>query len=378
MATHMATPMATGSCTTPELRRPEAAPADEKTAGNSPLHVLRRCFFHAYGFFIVSTSFVVSVSLVNMTKWVYVKHAFKYPFFLTASHMAASYIFAHTAIHWCHLSGAPEQRRILSLREQVFVVAPFSLLGAASIACANVALVFLYPSFHEMLQNCSPFWTMVLAILLQKKRFSTAGYGAMLLVILGGCLCTVGETSNFPIVGVFFSIMATVLRAFRALLQDNLLRGREKLDSITLLYYAAPFNLALFLCGSFVFEGLRPWREFPTLGFGGKFSIAMAAFTASQYNLLAYLIVGHLGAVGSMVINNLKTPTVIIVCGIIFGNPFTWPQALGFAFASVGAYLYTKQGEKLKGGEQTEIKRGIETEVIGKTVHELKFLVTEP
>jgi len=398
MATPLATPMATGirSCASPELRRAEAAPAadvempitllngisSKKTAGDSPVHVLRRYFFQAYGCIIVSTSFLVSVSLVNMTKWVYVKHAFKHPFFLTSTHMAASYIFAHTAIHWFHLSGAPEQRRILSLREQVFVVAPFSLLGAASIACGNTALVFLYPSFHEMLQNCTPFWTMVLAILLQKRRFSTAAYSAMLLVILGGCLCTLGEMSNFPIVGVFFSIMATVLRAFRTLLQDNLLRGREKLDSITLLYYAAPFNLALFLCGSFIFEGLRPWREFPALGFGGKFSIAMAAFTASQYNLLAYLIVGHLGAVGSMVINNLKTPTVIVMCGIIFGNPFTWPQALGFALASVGAYLYTNQGEKRKGGEQTAIKPGTETKAettqIGKTEHELKYLVTPP
>jgi len=353
----------------PELPRPDAAIAadaempstptngfaSEKTAveRHGALHSLGRWFFRVYGCFIVSSSFLVSVSLVNCTKWVYVRHGFKHPFFLTSTHMAASYIFAYFAIHWFHLSGAPEQRRILSLKEQVFVVAPFSLLGAASIACGNTALVFLYPSFHEMLQNCTPFWTMVLAILIQKRQFSVAAYGAMLLVILGGCLCAVGETSRFPLSGVFFSIMATVLRALRTLLQDNLLRGREKLDSITLLYYAAPFNLALFLCGSFIFEGLRPWMEFPALGFGGKFSITTAAFLASQYNLLAYLIVGHLGAVGSMVINNLKTPTVIVMCGIIFGNPFTWPQALGFALASVGAYLYTNHGEKQKTEETT-------------------------
>jgi len=315
-----------------------------------------------------------------MIKWVYVKHEFKHPLFITSTHMAASYIFAHVAIRWFHVSGAPGERRILSFREQVFVVAPFSMLSASSIACGNTAIIFLYPSFHEMLQNCSPFWTMVLAIILQKKRFSLAAYGAMFLVIVGGCLCTLGETSKFALVGVFFSIMATVLRAGRTLLQEKLLRGAEKLDSITLLYYAAPFNLALFMCGSVIFEGPKPWREFPRLGFSGKASIAMAALTASQLNLLAFLIVGHLGAVGAMVINNLKTPTVIVMCGVIFGNPFTWPQALGFVLVSVGAYLYTNQGKqkRVEVSANKPCTEGTDQSVkIGKTEHEKRYLVTE-
>merc|ERR1719458_1203304 len=72
----------------PELRRPEGATAadvemqitptngfaSKKTAGDKhgALHSLRRGFFRVYGCFIVSSSFLVSVSLVNCTKWVYV------------------------------------------------------------------------------------------------------------------------------------------------------------------------------------------------------------------------------------------------------------------------------------------------------------------
>jgi len=67
-------------------------------------------------------------------------------------------------------------RRILNFREQVSIVAPFSLLGAASIACGNMALVYLYPSFHEMLQNSTPFWTVVCSIAFKGSSYNTYAY----------------------------------------------------------------------------------------------------------------------------------------------------------------------------------------------------------
>jgi hypothetical protein len=40
-------------------------------------------------------------------------------------------------------------------------------------------------------------------------------------------------------------------------------------------------------------------------------------------------MVGHLGAVGAMIVGNLKTPTIIVACTLIFGNAITFMQ-VGF------------------------------------------------
>jgi hypothetical protein len=58
--------------------------------------------------------------------------------------------------------------------------------------------------------------------------------------------------------------------------------------------------------------------------------------------LFAFLLVGNLGAVGSQVMGNLKTPTIIVVCMLIFGNPCTWLQLMGFCVSFTGAFLYSK------------------------------------
>ena len=92
-------------------------------------------------------------------------------------------------------------------------------------------------------------------------------------------------------VGVVISLSAALLRAMRAWVQGNLLRGQDKIDSITLLFYAAPFNLALFLLGSAMLEGAAPWTEYPDLPWAGKAWIYAAAVAASLYNLFAFLLV---------------------------------------------------------------------------------------
>ena len=75
--------------------------------------------------------------------------------------------------------------------------------------------------------------------------------------------------------------------------------------------------------------------------------ISAGAFIAASYNYLAFLLVGHMGAVGAMVMGNLKTPSIIVSSVIIFGNPCTLLQAAGFAWAVFGGYMYNKYGSEV-------------------------------
>ena len=63
-----------------------------------------------------------------------------------------------------------------------------------------MALVFLFPSFHEMLQNTTPFWTVVCCILFAGKMYNTAAYLALIPVTFGGAICAWGEQSKFAMV----------------------------------------------------------------------------------------------------------------------------------------------------------------------------------
>merc|ERR1712085_150034 len=99
----------------------------------------------------------------------------------------------------------------------------------------------------------------------------------------------------------------------------NLMRGQEPIDSITLLFYAALFNMG-------------------------------SSMIAALYNLFAFLMVGHMGAVGSMIVGNLKTPSIIVACTIIFGGSCTFTQLLGFCTVSAGAYAYNKYGGEIEKG----------------------------
>ncbi|CAD7935243.1 unnamed protein product [Amoebophrya sp. A25] len=291
-------------------------------------------------------SFAVGMALVHITKWIYVVYHFNHALWLTVSHMVATYLMSVIVVTF--FSDYFPKRRQLNFRESIFLVTPFSFLGAASIGCGNMALVHLYPSFHQMLQNTSPIWAVVCAMTFASKRFNDVAYMSLIPVCVGGALAAWGEPSQFEWIGVVLSIVSSVLRALRATLQGLLMQGQEKLDSIALIYYSSPVNVAIFLLASLVIEGSAPWVEILDVPMSGILWILLAACCAACFNLLGYLILGYMGAVGAMVVGNLKTPTSIVTSYLVFGNGITTIQVSGFVMAAVGTYIYSAHGHEVK------------------------------
>lgn len=290
-------------------------------------------------------SFAISVSLVNITKWLYVAYGYRYALFLTFTHMVASYLAAGFGLFVLKLV---PNRPILSFRDQLMRVVPFSLAGTASLACANISLVYLYPSFHSMLQNSSPIWTVVFATVLQRRKYNLSGYLALIPVCGGGALCAFGEASDFALFGLICSVSAAVFRGLRAVLQGTLLSGiNGKVDSISLLYYSCPFNIMLFLVASLVVEGLEPWERFRQLPMAGQSCVVGGALVAASFNIICFLMIGQLGPVGAMVMNNLKTPVIIILSCALFANAVTLKQLFGFGLSVLGAFLYDTYGREV-------------------------------
>lgn len=166
---------------------------------------------------------------------------------------------------------------------------------------------------------------------------------------MGGCLCLIGEPTQWGLAGVMLVIGSAVCRVLKTLLQASLMSGRQAIGSNALLYYAAPFNLCLYGLGSGALEGSGPWRDVTKAEFGGRgwVLLCLASAAAGIYNVVSFLLIKHLGALGSLVFGNLKTPSIVIVSYFIFGNVCSWLQVCGWFVVTAGLILYRTHGKEV-------------------------------
>lgn len=285
---------------------------------------------------VVLWNFGTSILLVNSVKYIYVAFDFRYPLFVAATHMALSWAMCGLVLQ---RQGFPE---LMPWAERVRRVLPFALCGAASVGCGNIALKYLYPSFHEMLQAATPLFTLLTSVALRDRHFNAWAYVSMLPLCGGTSLSVAGE-ANFDRAGVVFSLLAMEFRALRAVLQGWLLCN-EKVEPVTLCYYMAPFNVAIFGVWGAALEGAAPLRRLAEGVPGLAPALVLSAGLACSFNLASFLTIRYLNAIGAMVVQNTKTPCTILLSLAIFKNSLTGQQVLGFAVTFFGAWLFGRKG----------------------------------
>lgn len=323
----------------------------ENSDGSSPTQVKEaneagRWQLYLKGFTIVLFNFTTSILLVNSVKCLYDWCGFKFPLFIAALHMAFSWITTAVSLHLrgdCHF---------MSIRERVEKVLPFTLFHAASLACANFALTYMYPSYHEMIQCLTPLFTLGTSMILDGKRYNSWAYWAMIPVCGGGAICSFNEV-NFSVVGCSFSLGSVFFRSLKTILQGRLLCD-QNVDSITLCFYMAPFNLTILAMSSILTEGTKPLRAL--LGTDSSFAeqfylwmwLLVSGVLACSFNILSYMTIKHLSPVGTNVIGNAKTPAIILLSTLFFGNPVKDLQWLGLLVTFFGIILHSQKGRTLE------------------------------
>lgn len=139
----------------------------------------------------------------------------------------------------------------------------------------------------------------------------------------------------------------------RCLPQGRLLCD-QNVDSITLCYYMAPFNLTILATASALTEGTRPFRTLfkAESSFAEQFYLwiwlLVSGFLACSFNILSYMTIKHLSPVGTNVIANAKTPAIILMSTLFFGNPVRRLQWLGLLVTFFGILLHSRKGRLLE------------------------------
>ncbi|CAE7244890.1 unnamed protein product [Symbiodinium sp. CCMP2592] len=314
---------------------------------------------------VVSSWFVLNITIASSTKWIFVHGKiciqdrgctqYQFPVAITVIHMIFSWFLCRVYIF--QFRGGLEGK-FLGLVQQAREIMPLSLCFALSVAMGNLSLKYIYPSFNQMLGSMSPLITVLLAVVMQQKRFPLKTWLSMPVICVGLAVCSVKEL-NFNALGAFYASGATVLRAVKSLIQGRLLSTSHQMDSVTLLYYMAPWAamwlslIMLVLEGGeplflllAVFEpqGLRHDGEGGITGAGQViFLLMLSGLNACLLNIANFLVTSYTSPVTLQVLGNVKSCLSIAVSVAIFRNSLTLEQALGVCTCLVGVWMYNQK-----------------------------------
>lgn len=323
---------------------------------------------------VVLAWFVLNITIGSTTKWIFLYgqicaetlpsppdcKPFQFPLTITVIHMAFSWVMCHIQLYYIR-SGTHR----IGLREQFQKVAPLSLCFCLSVGMGNLSLKYIFPSFNQMLGAMSPLITVLLAVVIQRKRYNWWTWASMPIICGGLALCSSKEV-NFSPLGAFFATGATVLRALKSIMQGKLLQG-EKMDSVTLLYYMSPWAALFLLVLAGFSEGAEPLVLLldGLLGSGRVGSattitgrptvlllLVVSGMNACLLNVANFAVTAHTSPVTLQVLGNVKNCLAIIVSVAIFRNALKFEQALGVFACLVGVWLYNRRG----GAAQADLK----------------------
>ncbi|CAE7831248.1 unnamed protein product [Symbiodinium microadriaticum] len=330
---------------------------------------------------VVTSWFVLNITIASSTKWIFVHGricsvstsppkqqlatalqakdkgctTYQYPVAITVIHMIFSWMLCRVYIFQLRrgLEG-----KALGLAQQAREIMPLSLCFALSVAMGNLSLKYIYPSFNQMLGSMSPLITVLLAVVMQQKRFPLKTWLSMPVICVGLAVCSAKEL-NFNALGAFYASGATVLRAVKSLIQGRLLSTSHQMDSVTLLYYMAPWAamwltlIMLFMEGGeplfllltvFDLQGLGPDGDGGVTGAGQVLSLLMlSGLNACLLNIANFLVTSYTSPVTLQVLGNVKSCLSIAVSVAIFRNSLTLEQAIGVCTCLIGVWMYNQK-----------------------------------
>lgn len=173
-----------------------------------------------------------------------------------------------------------------------------------------------------------------------------------------------------------------MLRAVKSLIQGRLLSTSHQMDSVTLLYYMAPWAamwltlIMLFMEGGeplflllavFDLQGLGPDGDDGVTGAGQVlFLLMLSGLNACLLNIANFLVTSYTSPVTLQVLGNVKSCLSIAVSVAIFRNSLTLEQAIGVCTCLIGVWMYNQKSspgpsaaaaDKASAAEPLEISR---------------------
>ncbi len=167
---------------------------------------------------LIAAWYSSNIGVLLLNKYLLSNYGFRYPIFLTMSHMTACALLSYVAIAWLKI--VPMQA--IRSQTQFMKIAALTVIFCTSVVSGNIPLRFLPVSFNQAVGATAPFFTAVFAYFLTLRREAWLVYGALILVVTSVMIASGGEPS-FHLYDFALCIMATAARALKSVVQGILL-----------------------------------------------------------------------------------------------------------------------------------------------------------
>jgi drug/metabolite transporter (DMT)-like permease len=319
--------------------------------------------------FVVLSWFGLNISIGIVMKWLYlhgeicmtgagepVCKKYKFPLTVTALHMIFSWVMCRMYMAW---RGNSSQNQNMGLTQQATKIFPLAACFALSVGMGNLSLEYIFPSFNQMLGASSPLITVIMMVLVTNTRYNAWAWGSMPIICGGIVLCAAKEV-NFHLLGALFCFGATVMRGAKSIIQGKILSSPgERLDSVALLYYMAPWSAALLVAMALITEGQEPFLLLYSAAGANSTGLlkvlmllGISGLNACLLNISNFLVTFHTNAVTLQVLGNVKTVLSIAISVCIFRNPLSLSQAVGCVVCLGGVWIYNSKGKSFKGDQR--------------------------
>lgn len=286
--------------------------------------------------------YACNISVVLLNKALLTTFEFKKPVILTLCHMLTcsilSYFVSLTKIF---------PRQYVQTRSQLVKICTLAGVFVTSIVLGNVSLRYIPVSFNQAIGATTPFFTAMLAALIQAKFESRVTYISLIPVVVGIIITTGGEPS-FHTFGFLACVGGTFCRGLKSVMQAVLLSSEnEKMSSMNLLMYMSPAAVVILI---FVAAVVEPTGVYDTLELlkSPFFCFILWANCVLAYclNLLNFLVTRYTSALTLQVLGNGKGVVAAGVSIAIFRNPVTVQGMLGYFITIAGVVAYSESKKR--------------------------------
>lgn len=219
----------------------------------------------------------------------------------------------------------------------------------------NYAYLYLSVSFIQMLKAAVPAVTLMVMFSAGLERLHGTTLCGVVVVTLGTFIAAYGEV-KLSAIGVAMMMLSEFSEAIRMAFYQYLL-GNLKFDMIEGLYVMGPpalvflgLGIAFFELGDFIRDG----GVFVILD--APLYFMSAALMGFFVNYLSLAVVSTMGGVGFKVMGQAKNAAVILGAVLLFGNPVTGIQILGYVISIVGFFIYNKGKMEIQAAEAKHSK----------------------
>lgn len=249
---------------------------------------------------------------------------------------------------WALLFTRASRFRPRPLSHQQFrqYVLPIGVTTALEIGCSNVALLMLTVSFGTILKGGAPVFTLLWGILLGIERFSLPLSGAVTLIAGGITLASIGEGSDFMLLGFLLQLTATALGGFRWALTHVLLKGEPTnvMPPLTAILYTSPTTAACVLPFALVLESSKVVTHFRELDGSSTVRLSGLLFVIATLVFLIlmseYWLLTDTSSLALSVAGVFKECATIGGGILFFNDNFTMLNLVGFLVCQVGIAFY--------------------------------------